>query len=143
MVKSKAKGSAWERRVKKYFEEKHQAYVIKSGGSYGYADLLVIYRSASGLSHQIWAVQCKTNRKLFSMKEEIEFVKFCKNYNIEPFLAYPRWAPYSNKIDNFVLLSLPSEKTYQKNRKLFKSLNDTRPKGVSLNTKASLKGKGG
>lgn len=83
-MNNKALGAAFERTVKKHYEELG-FFVLKSGGSFSEVDLAVF---STGHLKETFFIQCKRNGYLPS-SEKSAILKLSEKTNIPVFLARP------------------------------------------------------
>ena len=100
-----AKGAKWERIVRSYFEG-IGCLVVRSAGSKGLVDLVVIKSCYGPSSEHVLFVQCKTDLKRLSRTDRTNLIRLGLKYNCAAILAYPKYGFNSKKADNMVLEEL-------------------------------------
>lgn len=85
--KNYTRGRRFEYRVKKFFEDLG-FYVVRSAGSKGVADLVVVKRDCSGMCCRVGLVQCKYGCGYINKEELRRLEKLCNELLVAGYVAF-------------------------------------------------------
>jgi len=94
-MNTRAKGSYFERTVRKYLE-KRGYFVVRQAAS-SFPDLIAITPSGA-----VWMIECKVNKYLSKVEKE-ELMRLKLGYNANVYKSYPKYSTYSKNPKNVIL----------------------------------------